>query len=73
MLSLMTSMKGDTSPLPIQYSLQEAETCSAHGRIAFDERTEDSARRAVIHFENQLEVSKGIGDRVGILPLQGVT
>jgi hypothetical protein len=44
----------------------EAETFTAHGRIALDEGTEESARRAVTHFENQLEVNEAIGCARGI-------
>jgi hypothetical protein len=39
---------------------------NTHGLIAIDEETEESARRAVVHFEKYLEVSKAIGDANGI-------
>jgi hypothetical protein len=66
LLSLIERMKGDVSALPRRYSQMEAETFTAHGRIALDEGTEESARRAVTHFENQLEVNEAIGCARGI-------
>jgi hypothetical protein len=42
------------------------EAYHTHGRIALAEGTEESARRAVAYFENQLEVNKAIGDAEGI-------
>ena len=62
LLSLIDRMKGDTSPLSFRYSRFEAIAHTAHGRIAFDEGTEESARRAVTHFENALEVHETVGD-----------
>jgi hypothetical protein len=62
MLSLIDRMKGDASPLPMCYSHMEAFAYNAHGRIALDEGTEESARRAVVHFEKQLEEYKAIVD-----------
>jgi hypothetical protein len=59
-------MKGEVSPLPKRYSEFQAFAYHTHGRIAFDEGTEESARRAVVHFENQLEVNESIGDAEGI-------
>jgi hypothetical protein len=61
MLSLIDRMK-HVAPLHMCYSQMEADAYHTHGRIAFDEGTEESARRAVAHFENALEVSKTIGD-----------
>jgi hypothetical protein len=66
MLSLIDRMKGEVSPLPERYSWFESDAYSVHGRIALDEGTEESARRAVVHFENQLEVSEAIGNAKGI-------
>jgi hypothetical protein len=66
LLSLVDRMKRDASPLPRRYSQFEANTLGVHGRIALDEGSEESARRAVVHFENQLEVYKAIGDAHGI-------
>jgi hypothetical protein len=40
------------------------------GRIALNEGTEESARRAVIHLENQLKVNESIGDVEGIAMAQ---
>jgi hypothetical protein len=62
LLSLIDRMKGDVSPLPRRYSQMEANAYNAHGSIALFEGSEESARRAVTHFENQLEVMKAIGD-----------
>jgi hypothetical protein len=58
-------MKGDASPLPRRYSEIESYAYMTHGCIALDERTEESARRAVVHFEKDLKVSTGIGDDEG--------
>ena len=44
----------------------EAYVYNVQGQIALDEGTEESARRAVAHFENQLEVNEAIGDAEGI-------
>lgn len=38
---------------------------NALGRIALDEGTEESAIRAITHYENQLEVYEAIGDVEG--------
>jgi hypothetical protein len=63
LLSLIDRIKGDTSlPLPERYSIFEAHAHNVHGYIAIKEGTDESARRAVAHFENQLEVSKSIGN-----------
>ena len=71
LISLIDRMKGDTSPLSWRYSTFEACAFYVHGRIALDEGTEDSARRAVVHFENQLKISEAIGDDEGIDNAQG--
>jgi hypothetical protein len=65
MLSLIDRMKGD-APLPMRYSHFEAEAYNVHGLIALDEGTDESARRAVVHFEKYLKVCKAIGDADGI-------
>ena len=44
----------------------EAYAYGAHGRLAFNEGTEESVRRAVTHFEDQLEVFEAIGVDDGI-------
>jgi hypothetical protein len=59
-------MKGDTSPLSLRYSKFKANAHGFHGRIALDEGTEESARRAVVHFERKIEVSKAICDDEGV-------
>jgi hypothetical protein len=71
LLSLIDRMKGEVSPLPIRYSQFEADAYNTHGLIAIDEGTAESARRAVIHFENQLEVYEAIGDAEGIAAAKG--
>jgi hypothetical protein len=71
MLSLIDRMKREVSTLPERYSQFEAYTYGVHGRIALDEGTEESARRAVIHFENQLEVYDAIDDVEGVACAKG--
>jgi hypothetical protein len=66
MLSFIDRMKGGVSPLPRRYSEFEADAYNVHGRIALNEGSEESARRAVVHFEKCLEVSKVIDDADGI-------
>jgi hypothetical protein len=67
LLSLIDRIKAEASPLPMRYSHFEADAYNAHGRIALSEETEESARRAVVHFENQLEVNEAIGFADGII------
>jgi hypothetical protein len=66
LLSLIDRMKGD-APLTRRYSQFEAFAYSVHGRIALDEGTEESARRAVVHFVKDLKVCEAIGDDDGIV------
>jgi hypothetical protein len=66
LLSLIERMKRELSPLSDRYSQVEAYAYNTHGRIAADEGTEESARRAVVHFERVLVVCKAIGDDQGI-------
>jgi hypothetical protein len=65
LLSLIDRMRV-VAPLPMRYSQTEANAYGVHGCIALNEGTEESARRAVTHFENQLEVNESIGDAEGI-------
>jgi len=65
LLSMIDRMKNE-SPLTRRYSFFEANAHNAHGRIALQEGTEESARRAVTHFDNVLEVHELIGDDEGI-------
>jgi hypothetical protein len=65
-ISLIDRLKGEVSPLPIRYSQFEAYTYHIHGRIALDEGTEESARRAEAYFEKSLQVFEAIGDANGI-------
>ena len=62
LLSLIDRMKGDTLSLPIRYSQMEAKAHNVHGCIALKEGTDESARRAVVHFVNELEASKVVGN-----------
>ena len=57
-------LKRETS-LPRRYSSFAAFAHNVHGRIALGEGTEESARMALTHFENQLEVYK-VGEDEGI-------
>jgi hypothetical protein len=66
LLSLIDRMKTEESPLHMRYSQFEADTYHTHGRIALNEGTEESARRAVVHFEKSLQVFKAIDDDDGI-------
>jgi hypothetical protein len=65
LLSLIGLLKGEVSPLPRRYSQMEAFAYNVHGRIAIDEGTEESARKAVIYFEKSLQVFEEIGDTYG--------
>jgi hypothetical protein len=71
MLSLIDRMKADAPPLSRRYSQFEANTLGFHGRIASAEGTKESARRAVTHFEKQLEVFEAVGDDEGITVAKG--
>ena len=64
-------MKTEVSPLPRRYSEIEADAYNVHGRIALDEGTEESARRAVVHFEKLLQVFESIGNDEGIAAAKG--
>jgi hypothetical protein len=66
LLSLIDRMKGDASPLPDRYSQMEADAYNTHGRLALNEGTEESARRAVAHFETSLKLNKAIGAVEGV-------
>jgi hypothetical protein len=70
LLSLIDRMKGD-APLTYRYCRMKADAYHTHGRIALREGTEESARRAVIHFENALEVNEAIDDADGIATAKG--
>jgi hypothetical protein len=72
LLSLIDRMKNDaSSPLPMRYSEMEAYAYHTHGRIALDEGSEESARRAVNHFEKSRQVFEAIGDAEGIANAKG--
>jgi hypothetical protein len=65
-LSLIDRMKTEVSPLTMRYSQFQAFAYNVHGRILSTEGTEESARRAVVHFERVLVVCAAIGDDQGI-------
>ena len=65
LLSLIDRMKND-APLPVRYLSFQADAYHTHGRIAINEGTEESARRAVAHFEKDLKVCEAISDTVRI-------
>jgi hypothetical protein len=65
-LSLIDRMKAEVSPLPMRYLYFKAFAYNTHGLIALAEGTEESARRAVVHFEQYLKVCEAIGDAEGI-------
>jgi len=50
----------------MRYSQMEGDAHGVHGRIALSEGTEESARRAVVHFGKDLKVCEAIGDTVRI-------
>jgi hypothetical protein len=64
LLSLIDRMKNDASSP--RYSEMEAYAYHTHGRIALDEGSEESARRAVVHFRLCLEVNEEIGNAESI-------
>jgi len=64
-------MKEISRPLPRRYSEFEASAYYTHGQIALKEGTDESARRAVVHFENQLKVNEAVGDNEGIATAKG--
>ena len=61
LLSMIDRMKGEVSPLTIRYLYFKVGVYHLLGRIALSEKTEESARRAEAHFENQLKVSIELG------------
>jgi hypothetical protein len=66
LITMIDRMKGDASSLPGRYSQFEASAYNTQGRIAIDEGTEESARRAVVHFEKLLQVFEEFSDADGI-------
>jgi hypothetical protein len=66
LLSLIDRMRGDAA-LSKRYLSCKAEAYNVHGRLAFDEGTEESARRAVIHFEKSLQVFEATGYAEGVV------
>jgi hypothetical protein len=70
LLSLIDRMKND-APLAYRYSQIKADAYITHGRIALADGTEESARRAVVHYEKCLKVCEAIGDADGIAAAKG--
>ena len=70
LLSMIDRMKND-APLTGRYSSFAAYAHNVHGLIALLEGTEESARRAVTHFEKFLEVSEEVGYVEGIAVAKG--
>jgi hypothetical protein len=67
LLSLIDRMKHDVlSPLSMRYYEFKANVYATLGNIALAEGTEESARRAVAHFENQPKVNEVTGNVDGI-------
>jgi len=66
LLLLIDRIKGELSPMTMRYSFFAANAYGVHGCIAVDEGTEESARRALVHFENQLEAFRAIDNNDGI-------
>ena len=66
LLSLIDRMKREVSPLPDRYSQEEAYAYNTNGLIALNEGSEESARRAVVHFEKSLQVFEAIGIARGV-------
>jgi hypothetical protein len=66
LLSLIERMKNDEPPLHPRYYQFEANAYQLHGEIALDEGTEESAKRAVTHFEKSLQVFEAVSDADGV-------
>jgi hypothetical protein len=66
LIALIDRMKTESSSLPMRYSLYKASVYQTLGRIALYEGTEESARRAITHFQTSLEVHEAIGNIDGI-------
>ena len=66
MLSLIDQMRVDEPPQTYRYSQMKAHAYHVHGRIALDEGTEESQRRAREYFERMLEVCEKNGHDEGI-------
>jgi hypothetical protein len=66
LLSSIDRMEVDASPLPRRYSQMKADAYNDLGRIAYYEGTDESVRRAAVHFEKDLKVCEAIGDAADI-------
>jgi hypothetical protein len=67
LLSLIDRMKKEVSPLRERYLSFKADAYNTHGLIAIFEGTDESARKAVAHFEKNLKVYKAIGNADGVV------
>jgi hypothetical protein len=67
LLSLLEQIKRELSPMPpLLYTQMETHAYNSHGRIALNEGTDESARRAVAHWQTSLELNDSIGNIEGI-------
>ena len=66
MIALIDRMKNDAPTLLRRYSRFKSNAYNALGIIGIEEGTEESARRAVVHFEKSLKVNESICDVDGI-------
>ena len=64
-LALIAQLKSVTPKLSASYLMREAHAYKSLGQIALQERTKESAMRAVVHFEMQLGLEQAIGDVEG--------
>lgn len=64
-LALIAQLKSVTPKLSASYLMREAHAYKSLGQIALQERTKESAMRAVVHFEMQLGLEQTIGDVEG--------
>ena len=60
MIALIDRMKNDAPTLLRRYSRFKSNAYNALGIIGIEEGTEESARRAVVHFEKSLKVNESI-------------
>jgi len=51
---------------PLLYTQMETHAYNSHGRMALNEGTEESTRRAVAHWQTSLELNDSIGNIEGI-------
>lgn len=64
-LSLIAQLRRETPMLSVSYLMREAHAYKSLGQVVLQERTAEGAKRAVAHFEKQLELEMTIGDVEG--------